>query len=808
MVDLVLDVNTAHQPLGSSDALMKFWDVWYGKLLLTSGADFFHTELLFYPQGLSLAFHNFSLPNMLLFGGLQAVLPPVNAYILTYLFTVFSNALASYVLLLRLIGDKWISLVGAAIFGFSPYFIPHIHHPETITIATIPLALYALHHGVVEQRWKSMIAAGAFAGLTAFIGMYILVCLFITMGFFTLHLASTRWRQHRFWRHVALTLVVAVSIGMIRLYPMIIDLNLLNEALDKGANAQNSTDLLVFLVNPRNPLTPVVFQTLFHRAPPTVHPDGYLGLLPLALIVIGFIRSSNRRPMIFWLAIAMIFALLRLGSALQIDGHLYPGIRMPKNYLDIIVPWLTKAFWDRAFFQIGILLPLAMLSCYGLQAILVYVPRNLRAAGTVLVIALVAVEYYQPPISPYPRYQAQYRWIEWLAAEENQDANRLINLPIGRQNSKHYLYHQTLHGYPQVEGLASRTPAAAYNYIEDNYLLSAWRASRSVVCLPGNQLEYSAAHDQLLGDGFTHIILHGDLYPGESIAASFVHVPAAYYDTFVSIYRVKDLHKSCELWALPGQSALPHLQRLDESVIVPERSVSILSIHPFESVVDVAARTYTAVLTSSHGHTLLSVEDVIVDGDPDTDQGRNNANSALDANSIIVLVYGPQTTDANTIDAYRSWLARIFNSCGRVADTEDTVIEYFLRHGFPCELATIDESLAVDYDNGMQLGNLLSERDGSILDVYLLWKRRTTEKHSFSIQFFDEAGGKIHGQDFVIRREPLAHHRLDLSALPSGEYSVKLIVYNFNTGISVSGILHGSQTPFDRELEFTAITVE
>ena len=552
LTGLVLDVSTTHQPLGGGDVLMKFWDVWYGKSLLTSGADFFHTELLFYPQGLSLAFHNFSLPNMFLFGGLQAVLPPVNAYILAYLFTVFSNALASYILLLRLIGDKWIALAGAAIFSFSPYFFPHIRHPDTITIATIPLAIYALHRGIVEQRWKWMVAAGAFAGLTAFIGMYILVCLFITMGLFTLHLASTRWRQHLFWRHVALTLVVAISIGLIRLYPMISDLNLLNEALGKFTNFQTSSDLLVFLANPRHPLTPAVFQTLFHRVPPTVPPDGYLGLLPLALIVIGFTRSSNRRIMILWLAIAIVFALLRLGSALQIDGQVYSSILMPKYYLDIIVPWLTKAFWDRAYFQIGILLPLAVLSCYGLQALSVYVPGNLRSLATVVVIGLVAVEYYQPPISPNSRYQAQYRWIEWLAAEENQDAKRLINLPMGRQNSKHYLYHQTLHGYPQVEGLASRTPAAAYNYIEDNYLLSAWRASRSVVCLPGNQLEYSAAHDQLLGDGFTHIILHGDLYPGESIAASFVNVPAAYNDTFVNIYRIKDLHENCEMCHYAG----------------------------------------------------------------------------------------------------------------------------------------------------------------------------------------------------------------------------------------------------------------
>ena len=204
----------------------------------------------------------------------------------------------------------------------------------------------------------------------------------------------------------------------------------------------------------------------------------------------------------------------------------------------------------------------------------------------------------------------------------------------------------------------------------------------------------------------------------------------------------------------------------------------------------------------------MSAEDVFVDGDPDTDQGRNNAISALDANSAIVFVYDPQETDANTIDAYRSWLARIFNSCGRVTDSADTVIEYHLRHGFPCELASIEESIAVDYDNGMQLGNLLSERDGSILDIYFLWKRLPTKSHSLSIQFFDAAGDKMLGQDFVIGSEPLANYRLNISALPSGEYSAKLIVYNFDTGVSVPGVLRSSQTPFDREFEFARLSLK
>ncbi len=803
----ILDVHSVHSPPGDADVLIEFWDAWYGKLLLTGRADYFYTELLFYPDGLSLAFHHLGLPHVFIFGGLQAVLPAVNAFFLTYMITVFSNALASYIFLRQLFLGKWIALAGAVIFSFSPYFLPHARHLDQITIWTIPLALYAFHRGIVEERWQWLFAAGFFAGLTAFIILYNLVCLFITMALYTLYLAATRWREQRFWFGVALTVLVAASIGIIRLYPMIVDPNFLGEALDKGADAPNSTDLLVFLVNPRHPFTPTVFDMLFHRAPPKVPPNGYLGFLPLLLIVVGLFRSANRRLMAPWLILLVFFVVLRLGHVLQIDGQVYSDFLLPKYYLDILVPWLTKAFWQLTFPQIGILLPLAVLCCYGLQAILVHIPRNLRASAVLIVITLLAFEYYQRPIRSYHRYQPRYQWIDWLAVEPGQDSIRLINLPMGRDRSKRYLYHQSLHGYPQVEGLASRTPGSAYNYIEGNLLLGAWRAGESINCLGSNMDEFTAAHAQLISDGFTHIVLHRGSFTDEHLAQSFVDIPASYADEQVLIYRLGDLRDTCDATASLSETFARYASMIDRSgAIAPDGDSAILAIYSFDTASAIARGDHLTALKSDAGLLRLDIEELIEASNSDTSLRAYHSYDHVRSKSLLLLAYEPSAPEQDLAEPYRSWLSRHFNSCGRVADADAAVIEVFLRPGFPCELALSDAPLAVDYDD-IQLGNLLAARDGDKLELDILWKRLPAERHAISVQFFDQNDNKAQGQDFVFY-DALNTYEIDLSVLEPGHYAAKLIVYNYETGASVPGITLGSQTRFDRELEFMTLTIE
>ena len=128
--------------------------------------------------------------------------------------------------------------------------------------------------------------------------------------------------------------------------------------------------------------------------------------------------------------------------------------------------------------------------------------------------------------------------------------------------------------------------------------------------------------------------------------------------------------------------------------------------------------------------------------------------------------------------------------------------------GYSCDLAITDNPLEIHYDNNIQLGNLLPIQNEDALDLYFLWKRLPQDSHSFSIQFFDADGNKALGQDFVIGLEPLAHHRINMSALEPGDYQVKLIVYNFETRVSVPGTVISADAHFDRELEIMRLTIK
>ncbi len=790
------------------DIAMKFWDAWYGKLLFGGQEEFYFTDLIFYPNGVSLAYHNFSLPHMLVFGALQDLSPSRNVYTLTSLLIILANIMAAYVFLLHLLRNKWIALAGAIVFGLNPYVINHPSHPDLSFVATIPLALYAFHRGIADRRLLWMTVSGILAGITAFIGMYVFVCLLIILGFYALFWASRSPRDPHVWKGILLLLVVAGAISMVRIYPMMADAQILRDVLDKNRTNQRNADLLVFLVNSRHPFADQVFTSVFNRTPPAIQSDGYLGILPLILVSLSFLRAGSRRAMVPWLAAALSFIILRLGSVLTIDGHTYSNVLLPKYYLANLFPWVFQAFWDTSHFQIGILLPWAVLFCQGISNLFLnFTPRK-RVISVVIILLLVEFEFYQNPNAQAPVIANPLQWIEWLGAEEDEDSIRLINLPMGRVYSKRYGYFQTLNGYPHVEGLASRTPAGAYDYINQSFLLRSWRVLKGAHCLPVNRDDYMANLDQLVADGFTHVILHHEGVNLTTIVQSFAKVPISYEDENVTIYRVANLRHSCFSTAILSRGTLKEMKMdSDLASIIPHEGTSVLSIYPDVILPGQLYNYYSAIASSLNSLFPLDVEDLNGASASSLRGQMLDPNTALAANSVILFAYDPRESDAGLVDTYGDWVSHHFKSCGRVTETEDTVIEYFLYLDFPCDLAITDQPFAVLYDNGIQLGNLLPIRNENAIDLYFLWKRLPEDSHSVSIQFFDSDGNKALGQDFVIGLEPVAHHRIEMSALQPGDYQVKMIVYNFETRISVPGTVIGSDSRFERVLEFEQITV-
>ena len=806
----IFDHDIFWLPSQDQDVFMKMWDAWYGQSLLRGQVDFYFTELLFHPVGLSLEFHNFSLPHMAVFGGLQLLMSADDAYSLTHLLIILANTLSGYVVLLAWFRNRWVALAGAVAFGMHPYIIGHSQHPEVTFVACIPLALYALHRGINQRRTVWLLISGFLIGFTALIGMYMFVCLLATCLFFAIFLASRNWRNVRYWRYLALVFALAAAVSSIRIYPMLANQQALDEALDKGRAEQRSGDVLEYVANLRHPHMGPVFSSFLGGLALHKHSGhSYLGLVFFAVVAYALLARHRRRQLYPWLAAVLFFSIMRLGAVLEINGQAYKEILLPEYYLTSWFPWLFRGFWDVEHYLIGILFPSAVLFAHGLEQISARVSARWRPFALLAILLLLSYERTIAPLQGLTIPAERTDFIDWLANEPNQVDIHVINLPMGRIFSKEYGFFQTLGGYPRAEGRAARTPSAAYEYIESNELLESWRHERVVHCMPGTADAFQQPLQQMQSDGFTHLILHHRFDDFKSLERAFTLVPAAYSDRTVSVYRLEDLHQSCDSTALLNLSP-PHdlADIFDSSIAVPDQSVAVLSIHSFDSAGDELLDYYVVLDPDTDIVFPLRSDYLPEPGTSQTDAHTFDPTVALAANQMVIVAYDPRHAAPSVIADYKPWVAREFKSCGRLVTGSELEMELFLVTEFPCELVMHDEFDDVHYDNRSQLGNLILQQDEKALDVLFKWNRLAWDKHSVSIQFFNSDDAKVFNQDFVVSRRSLGRYRVDMTGLAPGDYDVRLVLYNFETLASVRGKVVSADTGFERELVLTSLTLE
>ena len=316
------------------DTWLKFWDAWYGKRMLAGQAEYYYTDMLFYPRGSSLVYHNFSIPHMAVFGGLQALMPPSNAYSLTFLLIVVAVSCSAYVYMLYLFKDKWIALLGAVIIGLSPHVVGYPEHPEYRFIATVPLALYFTHRGLAERRIKLVFYGAATTGLTAYVGMHVSVCLVFIVGLYWLYFLASRWNERWYWAALVLFVATAALISAPRVLPMIVNLGSLDGPLRTGNEVNN--DLLEYFINARHPLVKRLFPHQSFEwgfgALSSRH-SSYLGYSVLLLTGLGFLEKT--KPAVY-VALAGHSAALPF-AAFGIGFSQLAGLPIPRFYCQSII---------------------------------------------------------------------------------------------------------------------------------------------------------------------------------------------------------------------------------------------------------------------------------------------------------------------------------------------------------------------------------------------------------------------------------------------------------------------------------------
>ncbi len=810
----VFDTETFWLPTSGQDVFLNIWDAWHGRSVFAGEASPYFTNMLFYPTGLSLVYNPNNLIQRTLFWMFQFVMGTSNAFNLVYLLIVVATTVSAYIYFSYLLKDRWLALFGAVVFGFSQHVVGHPNHPMVNLLTTIPLSLYALQRGIGEGNLKWMLLSGFLLGITAFIGMYIFVCLLLTLVLFFLCFTYSKWRQPRFWIGTVLLFAVGASVSLVHIYPMIEDTSQLDEALQKNLGEESGNDFLSYFVNGGHPwLTPVFVEVFDLNARGELnfreqHRTSYLGYLPLLLIALGFSSSDHRRKMLPWFMLLLPFLILRLGSMLRVNGVLYPEVLLPKHFLNAVIPFIFQAFHETDHFQIGVLLPLSVLSCFGLAVLLKSFSKRYRAFVVVGAVALLAFEYYQPPVGQViPDRQLAFN--DWLKSEPNQEDIRLVNLPMGRRYSKIYGFYQTINGYPHAEGLANRTPDRSYNYILQNHLLAAWHKRGNPDCSSGAFDRYLAAVDQLLGDGFSHVVLHHSARRVNEIADSFRNIPPAYRDEYVSIYNVLELRENCLERVAGYRDQLPILREfLHAPVNQPRGDVSLMVLYPAEVYSSDARRPFDIALSEWKDLIHVVYDSRGAATVLNSDAGNIDLDSIATENSIFWLIYSPAESDPRSQSQFATWVVQKLRFCQQIRQGEDLIVDFYIDRAYPCELVATGDPLELRYDNGIILENLLTDFDGDQFSVDSWWHRDDIDGYAYTIQMFGEGGEKQLQIDQVIDSRPLSRATLDTGGLQPGDYVAKLIVYETGSGRSQGGTIPSAQQTVERELEIAHFRVQ
>ncbi|MDQ3929940.1 MAG: hypothetical protein M3328_12450, partial [Chloroflexota bacterium] len=132
---------------GGGDAWQHIWNLWWVKqALLVEHTNPYHTNLLYYPEGVSLYFHTLVLTAGLVGIPLQLFgFNLIATYNLVLLSTFVLAGYGMYLLCMYLTRHAWASFVGGIVFAFSPYHLAHMSgHMNLASLQWLPFYVLAL----------------------------------------------------------------------------------------------------------------------------------------------------------------------------------------------------------------------------------------------------------------------------------------------------------------------------------------------------------------------------------------------------------------------------------------------------------------------------------------------------------------------------------------------------------------------------------------------------------------------------------------------------------------------------------------
>jgi len=532
---VVLHLNTRRAG-NVADSNVFVWDLWLFDHALRSGRPLTSTDLGYYPETVSLAYHTMNWVACAVAVPLLRVLSLTATYNVILVLTLAAGAFAMYWLAAAVTRCHWSSVVAGFAFGFSSYMMAHaLGHLNLISAQFLPVTCLLFCSALITGRPTQALAGGVALGLCGLcdwyyvvFGMIAMVCLAVVA------LVQSRLSPAALLRTGALGLLSGGTAALV-LLPLLVPAQ-----RERGRASYMNVNLgltTTFSADVLDLVRPSRLHSLRRPLPEQIPMEKYVtpGLAVMALAVVGLRRQ--RRLLAPWAAVALCGWVLACGPSLQVGGTPGPsaltGILLggpPGTGLDlplsgafashycvgviahpqraltqpgpsVVMPfyWLTQAlpvlgpFKAPARLAVLAIMGLGLCASVGLSSLHDrWVADRGRKAAWAAPAALCAVILFESLAVPYPTTTTKVHWFyHWLARSPGDFA--IVEAPMGPGFSAYQAY-QTVHHKRLFEVHLARTPPEAFAFIEGNGLLRCLRVGSDASGDQQNGLQGSWEH--------------------------------------------------------------------------------------------------------------------------------------------------------------------------------------------------------------------------------------------------------------------------------------------------------------------------
>ncbi len=513
------------------DSYVHLWTFEFVKGALLAGESPYFTDMLFYPEGTTLVFHNIAWVNIAIWLALQAIIGSVAAYTIMFMGVLAFNGFAVFLLARELFNSEKAAFLSGLVCAFWPFILSRQDHPNLIFIGWIALALLYLRRALVNGRTQDALLAALFIILTGFTRWQVLIMAAPLIGLYVLYqIINDKSTRHTHALKLLALIGIVSLLGLTPLMAPMVYTQMTREFPEDLFVDEEVfvTDLVGFIVPSR--YHPLWGQQGFDWSwglAGNVNYVPFLGFTTLGLAIVGAIGAW--RKALFWIIAALFYGILTLGPQLHINGQ--PTIPLPYALIEDF--FLVQTIRHPERLNVILSIPMAILAGFGVT-VLQQRPRLQRYETWVVAgLSLLIVAEY---IITFPTLSMSTpSWYETVAAEPGEFAILDIPMHMRRMYDKQYMIYQLTHGRPLVEGHVSRPPREAFDFIESVPLLKYSREQKEP---PDEVMAVSRQLQQLDEAGVKYLVLHKQfLHDSQELAwREWLTVAPTYEDEDLIVY--------------------------------------------------------------------------------------------------------------------------------------------------------------------------------------------------------------------------------------------------------------------------------